>query len=106
MAGESSRGRYLSRRERSVTFLSVTGRRRRSSRKRIFTRSIARLRKDDGTAAVALHTTESVSPATLVIQVIRGALGRARAHASDVSGEQRDDDRHHARGFPFAFRPC
>ena len=104
MAGESSRGRYLSRRERSVTFLSVTGRRRRSSRRRILTRSIARSIGD--AAAVALHTTELVAPAALVIQVIRGALGRARAHASDESGEQRDDDRHHARGFPFAFRPC
>jgi membrane-associated phospholipid phosphatase len=53
---------------------------------------IARLRHDDGTADVALHTTESVASAALFIQVVRGALGRARPYVIDEIGEKRDGD--------------
>lgn len=59
---------------------------------------IARLRKDDGTADVALHTTESVASAALFIQVVRGALGRARPYVIDEVGEKRD-------GNPYDFQP-
>jgi membrane-associated phospholipid phosphatase len=51
---------------------------------------IARLRHDDGTADVAFHTTESVIFPALFIQVVRGALGRARPHVIGPSGELRD----------------
>jgi membrane-associated phospholipid phosphatase len=51
---------------------------------------IARLRHDDGTADVAFHTTESVFSAAMFIQVVRGALGRARPHVVGPGGELRD----------------
>jgi membrane-associated phospholipid phosphatase len=53
---------------------------------------IARIRHDTATADVALHTTESVLSAALFIQVIRGALGRARPYVIDDVGEKRDAD--------------
>jgi membrane-associated phospholipid phosphatase len=53
---------------------------------------IARVRKDDATADVALHTTESVLSAAIFIQVVRGALGRARPYVIDEGGEKRDSD--------------
>ena len=59
---------------------------------------IARLRHDDGTADVALHTTESVLSAALFIQVVRGALGRARPYVSDSAAKPRDSD-------PYDFEP-
>ena len=61
---------------------------------------IARLRHDDGTADVALHTTESVLSAALFIQVVRGALGRARPYVADtVARKQRDSDPYHFEPF-------
>jgi membrane-associated phospholipid phosphatase len=59
---------------------------------------IARLRRDDGTADVALHATESVASAALFIQVVRGALGRARPYVSDSATRPRDSD-------PYDFEP-
>lgn len=59
---------------------------------------IARLRHDDATADVALHTTESVLSAALFIQVVRGALGRARPYVTDEAGEKKDVD-------PYDFEP-
>jgi membrane-associated phospholipid phosphatase len=59
---------------------------------------IARLRNDSATAGVALHTTESVLSAALFIQVVRGALGRARPYVIDELGETRDGD-------PYDFEP-
>jgi membrane-associated phospholipid phosphatase len=59
---------------------------------------IARLRHDDPTAEVALHTTESVLGAALFIQVVRGVLGRARPYVVNEVGERRDVD-------PYDFRP-
>jgi Membrane-associated phospholipid phosphatase len=59
---------------------------------------IARLRHDDATADVALHTTESVLGAALLIQVVRGALGRARPYVIDDAGEKKDAD-------PYDFKP-
>jgi membrane-associated phospholipid phosphatase len=59
---------------------------------------VARLRHDDATADVALHTTESVLSAALFIQVVRGALGRARPYVIDEVGEKRDAD-------PYDFEP-
>ena len=53
---------------------------------------IARLRKDDGTADVALHATESVASAALVIQVVRGVVGRARPYVIGETGARRDSD--------------
>jgi membrane-associated phospholipid phosphatase len=53
---------------------------------------IARIRHDTATADVALHTTESVLSAALFIQVVRGALGRARPYVIDNVGEKRDAD--------------
>jgi membrane-associated phospholipid phosphatase len=53
---------------------------------------IARLRHDQGTSDVALHTTESVASAALFIQVVRGILGRARPYVTDHAGERRDSD--------------
>jgi len=53
---------------------------------------IARLRHDDGTADVALHTTESVASTALFIQVVRGVLGRARPYVIDAADERRDSD--------------
>jgi membrane-associated phospholipid phosphatase len=51
---------------------------------------IARWRKDDGTADVALHSTESVAGAAMFIQVVRGVLGRARPYLVDDNGKRRD----------------
>jgi membrane-associated phospholipid phosphatase len=59
---------------------------------------IARLRHDDATADVALHATESVLSAALFIQVVRGALGRARPYVIDEAGERKDGD-------PYDFEP-
>jgi len=56
---------------------------------------IARLRHDDGTADVALHTTESVLFPALFIQVIRGALGRSRPYVDSGGVERRDSDPYH-----------
>jgi membrane-associated phospholipid phosphatase len=56
---------------------------------------IARLRHDDGTADVALHSTESVVFPALFIQVIRGALGRARPYVAGGAVERRDSDPYH-----------
>ena len=53
---------------------------------------IARMRKDAGTADVAFHTTESVLLPAMFIQVIRGALGRARPYVIDDAGEKLDAD--------------
>ena len=53
---------------------------------------IARLRHDDGTADVALHTTEAIASTAMVIQVIRGALGRGRPYVVDEVGEKRNGD--------------
>lgn len=52
--------------------------------------AIARMRKDGGTADVALHTTEAVLFPAMFIQVVRGALGRARPYVIDEAGERRD----------------
>jgi membrane-associated phospholipid phosphatase len=54
--------------------------------------AIARHRHDDATADVAWHTTESVLSAALFIQVVRGALGRARPYVIDEEGEKTDAD--------------
>jgi membrane-associated phospholipid phosphatase len=59
---------------------------------------VARLRHDDATADVALHATESVLSAAIVIQIVRGALGRARPYVIDEVGEKRDSD-------PYDFEP-
>ncbi len=59
---------------------------------------IARLRHDDVTADIALHTTESVLSAALFIQVVRGALGRARPYVIDDAGDKKDVD-------PYDFKP-
>jgi membrane-associated phospholipid phosphatase len=56
---------------------------------------IARLRHDDGTADVALHSTESVLFPALFIQVIRGALGRSRPYVDSGGVERRDSDPYH-----------
>ena len=53
---------------------------------------IARLSHDDGTADVALHATEAVASTAMVIQVIRGALGRGRPYVVDEVGEKRNGD--------------
>ncbi len=53
---------------------------------------IARLGHDDGTADVALHTTEAVASTAMFIQVVRGALGRGRPYVVDDSGEKRNGD--------------
>jgi membrane-associated phospholipid phosphatase len=53
---------------------------------------IARLSHDRGTADVAFHTTEAVASGAAFIQVVRGALGRARPYVIDDVGEKRDAD--------------
>jgi membrane-associated phospholipid phosphatase len=53
---------------------------------------IARRRHADATADVAFHTTESVLSAAMFIQVVRGALGRARPYVIDETGEKKDAD--------------
>jgi membrane-associated phospholipid phosphatase len=47
---------------------------------------IARMSKDDGTADVALHATESVASAAIAIQIVRGVLGRSRPDVVSDSG--------------------
>jgi membrane-associated phospholipid phosphatase len=53
---------------------------------------IARIQKDDGTADVAAHAAISVASAAMAIQVVRGALGRARPHVINADGETRHSD--------------
>jgi len=53
---------------------------------------LARLGHSDGTAEVALHTTESVAAGAAFIQVIRGIAGRARPYVLTDSGDVRDSD--------------
>ena len=53
---------------------------------------VARLSQDRGTADVAFHTTEAVASGAAFIQVVRGALGRARPYVIDETGERRDTD--------------
>ena len=53
---------------------------------------IARLNNDAGTADVALHTTEAIASTAMFIQVVRGALGRARPYVIDDVGEKRNGD--------------
>ncbi len=53
---------------------------------------IARLRHDDGTADVAIHTTEAIASTAMLIQVVRGALGRARPYVIDEVGDRRNGD--------------
>jgi membrane-associated phospholipid phosphatase len=53
---------------------------------------VARLAHDPRTADVAFHTTEGIASAAMFIQVIRGALGRARPYVIDDFGERRDAD--------------
>ena len=54
---------------------------------------IARRTHDDGTADVALHTTEAIASTAMVIQVVRGALGRGRPYVvDDDNGETRNGD--------------
>ena len=53
---------------------------------------IARLAHDRSTADVAFHTTEAVASGASFIQVVRGALGRARPYVIDDAGERRDAD--------------
>ena len=53
---------------------------------------VARLRHDAGTADVALHTTEAIASTAMVIQVVRGALGRGRPYVIDEVGEKRNAD--------------
>jgi membrane-associated phospholipid phosphatase len=54
---------------------------------------IARLNDDRGTADVAFHTTEAVLSTAMVIQVVRGALGRGRPYVlDDDNGEKRNGD--------------
>lgn len=60
---------------------------------------IARASKDQGTADVALHTTESVFAAAMAIQVVRGALGRSRPHILDDRLAERRSDPYHFRPF-------
>ena len=63
---------------------------------------IARLRHDDGSADVALHTTEGVAATAMFIQVIRGILGRSRPYVIDAVGEKRNGepyDFHYFEGF-------
>jgi membrane-associated phospholipid phosphatase len=55
---------------------------------------VARLAHDRGTADVAFHTTEAVASGAAFIQVVRGALGRARPYVIDEAGEKRDADPH------------
>jgi membrane-associated phospholipid phosphatase len=59
---------------------------------------LARIQKDDGTADVALHSTISVASAAMAIQVVRGALGRARPHVISIQGETRHTE-------PYDFEP-
>lgn len=53
---------------------------------------LARLRHDDGTADVAIHTTAAVASTAMFIQVVRGVLGRARPYVIDDAGAMRNGD--------------
>jgi membrane-associated phospholipid phosphatase len=54
---------------------------------------IGRLGNDRGTADVAFHTTEAIATTAMVIQVVRGALGRGRPYVlDDDNGEKRNGD--------------
>jgi membrane-associated phospholipid phosphatase len=54
---------------------------------------VARLTDDRGTADVAFHTTAAVASTAMVIQVVRGALGRGRPYVlDDDNGERRNGD--------------
>ena len=54
---------------------------------------LARLNDDRGTADVAFHTTEAIASTAMVIQVVRGALGRGRPYVvDDDNGAKRDGD--------------
>jgi membrane-associated phospholipid phosphatase len=54
---------------------------------------IGRLNDDRGTADVAFHTTEAIATTAMVIQVVRGALGRGRPYVvDDDNGEKRNGD--------------
>jgi membrane-associated phospholipid phosphatase len=54
---------------------------------------IGRLSNDRGTADVAFHTTEAIATTAMVIQVVRGALGRGRPYVlDDDNGEKRNGD--------------
>ncbi|MEO5818645.1 MAG: phosphatase PAP2 family protein [Gemmatimonadaceae bacterium] len=54
---------------------------------------VARLGNDRGTADVAFHTTEAIATTAMVIQVVRGALGRGRPYVlDDDNGETRNGD--------------
>ena len=54
--------------------------------------AIAQMRRNHDVADVSLHTAESVASGALFIQVVRGALGRARPYVINDSGEKRDAD--------------
>jgi membrane-associated phospholipid phosphatase len=53
---------------------------------------VARWRKQQATADIALHTTESIASAAMFIQVVRGIVGRARPYVVDDRGEAHDSD--------------
>lgn len=54
---------------------------------------IGRLTDDRGTADVAFHTTAAIASTAMVIQVVRGALGRGRPYVlDDDNGERRNGD--------------
>jgi len=50
---------------------------------------IGRLTDDRGTADVAFHTTEAIASTAMVIQVVRGALGRGRPHVRDANNDEK-----------------
>jgi membrane-associated phospholipid phosphatase len=54
--------------------------------------ALGRLSHSDATADVAFHTFESVASGAMVIQLVRGVLGRARPYVIDEVGEKRDGD--------------
>ncbi|MEO7456169.1 MAG: phosphatase PAP2 family protein [Gemmatimonadaceae bacterium] len=55
--------------------------------------AIAQMSHDDGTADVALHTTEAIATTAMFIQVVRGVLGRGRPYVvDDDNGEVRNGD--------------
>ena len=57
--------------------------------------AIGRLGHSDGTAEVALHTTEAVASGAAFIQIIRGIGGRARPFVADDSGDVHDSNQYH-----------
>jgi membrane-associated phospholipid phosphatase len=54
--------------------------------------AVARLAHDRATADVAFHTFEGIAAGASFIQVVRGALGRARPYVIDDAGDRRDAD--------------